>query len=128
MEESNVILKEFSKRFSQLVQDSNTDIPLLTKTLGIKSLSTIYRYMNGSMSPKISTVKCIADLFEVNPIWLMGYDVPMNKENKVYSIFRADNEADNEFFKGYKSLSEDEKQVLRNTLSIFLKNKGGKNG
>ena len=50
---------------------------MLAKILGIKSKSTIYRYMNGEMSPKITTIKYLAEYFNVNEIWLMGYDVPM---------------------------------------------------
>ena len=43
--------------------------------LGIKSKSTIYRYMNAEMAPKLTTVKYASEIFNVNPLWLMGYDV-----------------------------------------------------
>ena len=36
--------------------------------------------MNGEMTPKVTTVKYLAEFFNVNPIWLMGYDVPMKNE------------------------------------------------
>ncbi len=81
--EENIILEIFSQRFSSLINENNIDISFLLKQLGIKSKSTIYRYMNGEMSPKVTTVKILADIFNVNQNWLMGYDVP--KENKLKS-------------------------------------------
>jgi len=77
-----IILNKFAERFSQLIKNSSIDIPKLAQMLGIKSKSTIYRYMNGEMAPKISTVKYASEIFNVNPLWLMGYDSPkyINKE------------------------------------------------
>lgn len=72
-----IILDKFAKRLSDLVKEYNTDINILANKLGIKSKSTIYRYMNAEMAPKITTVKYLAELYSVNPLWLMGYDVPM---------------------------------------------------
>lgn len=74
--ENDVILEVFSKRFTSLINENSTDISFLLNQLGIKSKSTIYRYMNGEMSPKVTTVKILANIFNVNPDWLMGYDVP----------------------------------------------------
>lgn len=78
--EDKIILSEFSKRLSELIKDNDTDISILTSKLGLRSKTTVYRYMKGEMSPKITTVKVIADIYNVNLLWLMGYDVP--KENK----------------------------------------------
>lgn len=75
-----IILDKFAKRFSKLLKNSSIDIPQLAQMLGIKSKSTIYRYMNAEMAPKITTVKYASEIFNVNPLWLMGYDVPMEKE------------------------------------------------
>lgn len=75
-----IILDKFSERLFKLVKENNTDINILARVLGIKSKSTIYRYMNGEMSPKITTIKYLAEYFNVNEIWLMGYDVPMERQ------------------------------------------------
>lgn len=79
--EDKIILDKFSKRLSELIKNNNTDISILISNLGLKSKTTIYRYMKGEMSPKITTIKVIADIYNVNPLWLMGYDVPMTKPN-----------------------------------------------
>ena len=39
------------------------------------SPSTISRYINSQMTPKITTIKILAQHFNANPVWLMGYDV-----------------------------------------------------
>ena len=79
-EEINLV--KFSERFSKLIKNSSIDVPKLAEMLGIKSKSTIYRYMNGEMAPKISTIRVASDIFNVNPLWLMGYDVSM-QSNKI---------------------------------------------
>lgn len=70
-----IILEKFAERFSELVKNSSIEVSKLAQMLGIKSKSTIYRYMNGEMAPKLTTVKYASEIFNVNPLWLMGYDV-----------------------------------------------------
>lgn len=89
-----IILEKFAERFSALIKANNTDVLKLAEKLGLKSKSTIYRYMNAEMAPKISTVKYAAEFFNVNPLWLMGYDVPKEKLLPYQAIydFSTDNE------------------------------------
>lgn len=70
-----IILEKFAERFSDLVKNSSIEVSSLAQMLGIKSKSTIYRYMNAEMAPKLTTVKYASEIFNVNPLWLMGYDV-----------------------------------------------------
>lgn len=84
-----IILKKFAERLSSLIKETDTDINILATKIGIKSKSTIYRYMNGEMAPKISTIKYLAEIFLVNPIWLMGYDVP-KKRDELYKNTKFD--------------------------------------
>ena len=81
-----IILDKFAERLFSLVKENNTDVNVLAQKMGIKSKSTIYRYMNAEMSPKITTVKYLAEYYNVNPIWLMGYDVDMRKKSKLDKI------------------------------------------
>ena len=82
----DIILEKNSKRFSELIKNSSIDISQLAKMLGIKSKSTIYRYMNGEMAPKVPTVKYASDIFNVNPLWLMGYDAPKYNNEKTKKL------------------------------------------
>lgn len=74
-----IILEKFAERFTELVKNGSIDIPKLAEMLGLKSNSTIYRYMNGEMTPKLPMVKYASEIYNVNPAWLMGYDVPMER-------------------------------------------------
>lgn len=78
-----IILEKFAERFSLLIKNSSLDVFKIAEMLGIKSKSTIYRYMNGEMAPKVTTVKYAAEIFNVNPLWLMGYDVSREKEENI---------------------------------------------
>lgn len=82
-----IILNKFSERLFKLIKENDTDINMLAKALGIKSKSTIYRYMNGEMCPKITTIKYLAEYFNVDATWLMGYNVPMEKKKEESNVF-----------------------------------------
>lgn len=101
-------LKEFSKRFSNLVKNSSIEIPKLAEMLGIKSKSTIYRYMNGEMTPKISTIKYAAEIFNVNPKWLMGHDVPKEVDPPYKSL--------------YDFSTENDRKTLNSAISYAIQN------
>ena len=84
---NQIILNKFSERLFKLIKENDTDINMLAKALGIKSKSTIYRYMNGEMCPKITTIKYLAEYFNVDATWLMGYNVPMEKKKEESNVF-----------------------------------------
>lgn len=71
----------------------------IEKALSIKSMSqtelclktgipksAMSQYVNGSFEPKQDRVKLIADALEVSEAWLMGYDLPMQKELDIFAI------------------------------------------
>ena len=65
----------FGQRFSEVFSVSNETTYSLAEKLSL-SAPTISRYAKGQMAPKIPTLFVLADLFSVNPYWLMGYDAP----------------------------------------------------
>lgn len=44
------------------------------------SKSTLSEYLNGRYEPKQDKVFIISQALNVDPVWLMGYDVPMEKK------------------------------------------------
>lgn len=114
-----IILDKFSERLFKLIKDNGTDINALAKALGIKSKSTIYRYMNGEMSPKLTTIKYLAEYFNVNEVWLMGYDVPIERNSfrfassngiDIDGLDEEDIKEINEFVKFIKSKKKNTKE------------------
>ena len=70
----------FQERFSQLVEESGMSLLKLSKELHIsnQALST---WRTGVRSPKEPTIIAVADYFNVNVQWLMGFDV-IKKANR----------------------------------------------
>lgn len=64
----------FSERLKELMICNNETTYSLGELINL-SAATISRYRDGKMSPKITTIYSIANHFNVNPVWLMGYDV-----------------------------------------------------
>lgn len=67
----------FSERLKEIMIDNNETTYSIGELLNL-SAATISRYRDGKMSPKITTIYSIANHFNVNPVWLMGYDVEKN--------------------------------------------------
>ncbi len=79
-----IYLEKFAQRFSELLTEHHSDINFLVNQLGV-SKSTISRYLNAKMTPKLTTIKVLADIYNVNPAWLMGYDVSKNSTVETYA-------------------------------------------
>lgn len=43
--------------------------------------SAISQYLSGAFEPKQDRLYIIAQALDVDPVWLMGFDVPMEKED-----------------------------------------------
>ena len=72
----------FPERFQELLNETSMTYDDIIKALEIKSRGTITKYANGSIkNVPISMICRIADLFEVSPIWLIGWT-----DNKHYKI------------------------------------------
>ncbi len=72
----------FHQRFSELVNESNLTFEQIAHELGLKSKGTISKYASGQIQ-NIGPVMIdkIANLFDVSPIWLLGYT-----DNRHYKI------------------------------------------
>lgn len=57
------------------------------------SKASISQYLSGLYTPKNTSAKKIADVFNVNPAWIMGLDVPMEIEHlKPITTVQVNNE------------------------------------
>lgn len=72
----------FPERFSEIIKASNLSYEEIAKELVLKSKSTISKYANGTIKNiEIPMINKISKLFDVSPIWLLGYT-----KNKHYVI------------------------------------------
>ena len=85
MKKEDFDIRVFAKRLSQLLDETDENTYTLAKKLSLTP-ATISRYANGLMTPKMPTLYALADIFEVNPLWIMGFDVPRTKQSKSKQI------------------------------------------
>lgn len=94
----------FSLRLSALLSSSDETTYSVARKLGM-SAATISRYANDIMLPKLPTVYSLANIFRVNPLWLMGYDVPQSEIDTANSL----TEQEKALLAFYRSAGEENK-------------------
>lgn len=67
-------IAEFSDRLSEAIKDSGLTATELSQKIGL-SKQAISMYTSGKRHPKQPTVESISRAFNLNPAWLLGYDV-----------------------------------------------------
>jgi transcriptional regulator with XRE-family HTH domain len=80
------------------------------------SKQAISSYVTGERNPRKLTIKAMAELLSVNECWLMGYDVPKEREIKIEKPAAPewDDEQAQENIELFNQLSgEDKEDVLR---------------
>lgn len=73
---------DFASRLSQALEVRGMKAADLSKKTKVAE-GTISCYINGRYEAKQNRVQVFAEALNVNPAWLMGYDVPMETEQQV---------------------------------------------
>ena len=107
---------KFKDRLSQALLTANMKAVELSSLSGIPK-SSISQYLSGYAIPKTDRTYMIAKVLKVNPVWLMGYDVPMyeNKQEPPQEEPSLDEQLEGVEFALWdevKDLSDDEKQDI----------------
>ena len=66
-------------RISELIEYLNISKTEFCNKTGIMK-SALSNYLNGDREPRQPQIAKIADAFDIDPAWVMGYDVPMKRE------------------------------------------------
>lgn len=81
-------MKTCSQRIKALREERNMSLRQFAELLDVKK-STLYDWENGHVeSMKTSSIKKIADMCLVSPLWVMGYDVPKERETEEHEGLR----------------------------------------
>ena len=122
---------ETADRIRQLMEEKNwkqVDIfnnskPFQEK-LGVKlGKSAISQYVNGVQAPDQRRLALLALTFNVSEAWLMGYDVPRERESTAetgYSETDLRKLAESAKTFDGKPLSESDIQAIQNIIKIYL--------
>lgn len=78
----NKPVDEFKNRFNYIITLRNIKPIELSEMTGI-SKSTISHYMSGYTKPKSGKLFLLAKALNVNEAWLMGYDIPMERNTVI---------------------------------------------
>jgi transcriptional regulator with XRE-family HTH domain len=101
----------------------NTTVTQASDFLGIGK-ATVSSYMSGARTAKASFLQKIADAYGVDPLWLMGYDVPKYKE--VPTAGGDLSEEQKQLMARITTLSDDEVRAVRAIVDQVLSLREGK--
>lgn len=94
------------------------------------SKGSISQYVTGYVEPKSDRIYSMAIALNVDPVWLMGLDVPMETNSKYtdesakLSNMVKDNSEVRDLVKCYLMLSDNQKEAIR-VLMLSMLNKEG---
>lgn len=125
---------ETSDRLNQLMAERNwkqVDIINNSKKfqekLGVQlGKSALSQYVNGVQAPDQKKLSLPALTFDVSEAWLMGYDVPRERESvveKEYTSSDLRKMAENAKTFDGKPLNEDDIEAIQNIIEIYLNKK-----
>lgn len=84
------------------------------------SKSSISQYINGSHAPSNISSGKMGKVLNVDPVWLMGFDAEMRKEQSSKSA-----KSDVEFLSKFSMLTERDKKIVMSMIDQMLSNKDG---
>jgi transcriptional regulator with XRE-family HTH domain len=85
--------------------------------------SSLSLYLSGAYEPKQNRIYDMAKVLNVNEAWLMGYDVPMERQKNI-SNDKADlTEGEKVLLDLFKQVPEENQQMMIDMIRIALKKK-----
>ena len=101
-----------SKRISEALKIKGMKQSQLCKLAKVPK-SSLSLYLSGAYEPKQDRVFLIAQALNVDPVWLMGFDVPMEKENKKISSDEPSlTEGEKVMLELFRQIPEDQQPVV----------------
>ena len=79
------------------------------------SRSTISQYVSGTVVPKRDRLVLIADALNIDPLWLMGYNVPIERQKLVRSDLTQE---EGQVINAYRNASDEIKTAVKAVLGI----------
>jgi SOS-response transcriptional repressor LexA len=72
----------FSDRLKEAMTQAGMKQADITRLTGL-SKQQMSQYVNGVYEPRLQALHVLAEVFNVNEVWLMGYDVPKERDIRV---------------------------------------------
>lgn len=110
------------KRLKEMMEVLDIKQIDIVKKTGIQK-SSLSNYINGRRTPTQEQLSLIADPYNINPAWLMGYDVPMKAEElsiekKIANLPLNPSEIEEamRFYNQYKNLTPEDQAAIQTLL------------
>lgn len=103
------LVSSFNERLKELMKVKKLKQVDICKATGI-SKSMLSQYINKGFDAKVSNVKKIAEAYKINPLWLMGFDVDMARNENLQE----------KIIERVKSLNNEELEKLDKFMGIFI--------
>ena len=100
---------ETAKRLSEALARASMSQQELADKSGVGKAS-ISQYMNGTHAPGNKKAAQIAEVLNVNPLWLMGFDVP----------YEPDYTVDDLLVETIRAMSDSEREEVREYVKFIL--------
>jgi transcriptional regulator with XRE-family HTH domain len=81
---------------------------------------TINNYLSGKYEPKQNRLEIIAKTLDVDPVWLMGYDVPMEREKNTPDKIEL-TEGEEMLLDLFRRVPVESQQMVLDMIKIALK-------
>lgn len=82
--------------------------------------SAISQYLRGLFEPKQDRLHIIAQALDVDPVWLMGFDVPMEKGNENSPSEPVLTEGEKALLELFNRVPEDQQQLVLQMIRVAL--------
>lgn len=113
-----VLVSDFKTRLREVL--TSTQANVLAQNIGL-SKQAISMYASGKRQPKRPTIEAIARDLGINPLWLIGYDVPKIIENPSDQEAAGVSDEDKAILKLFHSLPKDKRALVLSMIEAALR-------
>ena len=106
-----------AKRLRQAISEMNLKPQELADLSGVNKAS-ISQYLNGSHAPSNISSGKMGKILNVDPLWLMGFDVPMRKTKD-----ESEANKDFELLEKFSILNNNEKEMVIGMIDLMISKK-----
>ena len=86
--------------------------------------SAISQYISGEFEPKQNRIYRIAKTLDVSEAWLMGYDVPMERQKNLPKVKEELNEGEKMLLELFNQVPKEQQSTVIEMIRVALKMKG----
>ena len=105
-------------RIRELIEYLGISLSQMSIRTGIEK-SSLSHYINGKRTPRQDRISIIAEKYNVNPAWLMGYDVPMKDKPEATDRLLA-------YYRKLSELKPNEQEIIFNQIDFLRERKDEK--